>query len=86
MSTQSIRNICDMMERAIKFIQKEIRAKERRTQSLTERLEKLQCKENSDAVQIEEITADIQDLQGQLENDRAQLSAFQEEFTASCGQ
>lgn len=86
MSTQSIRNICDMMERAIKFIQKEIRAKERRTQSLTERLEKLQCKENSDAAQIEEITADIQDLQGQLENDRAQLSAFQEEFTASCGQ
>ena len=85
MSTQSIRKVCDMMERAIKHIEQEINAKELRIQNLTERLKKLQSNPNPDPAQIHEIKKDIQELEDQLERDRAQLNAFQEEFSASCG-
>lgn len=80
-----VRNVCDMMARAIKHIEQEIKAKERRIQNLTERLKKLQSQPNPDLTQIQEIKKDIQELEDQLETDRPQLNAFQEEFAASCG-
>lgn len=85
MSTQPMRNVCDLMARAIKHIEREITAKERRVQNLTERLEKLQNQPNPDLAQIQEIKKDIQELESQLKTDRPQLNAFKEEFSASCG-
>ena len=85
MPTQSIRNVCDVLERAVKHIAQEINVKESRIQNLTERLKKLQGHPNPDPAQIQEIKQDIQELEDQLERDRAQLNAFQEEFAASCG-
>jgi predicted nucleic acid-binding Zn-ribbon protein len=85
MPTQSIRNVCDMMAKAIKHIEQSIKAKEHQIRSLTERLEKLKSQTNPDPIQIQEIEADRQKLEEELNNDRPQLIAFQEEFAASCG-
>ena len=86
MSTKPKRSGCDLMEDAIKFIEQQIKSKERRIRILTERLTKLESQPNPDPDQIQELRADIQALEDQLENtDRPQLSAFQEEFAASCG-
>lgn len=86
MPTQPMRSGCDLMAEAIKFIGQEITAKERRIQTLMERLKKLHSQPNPDPAQIEEIEQDIQELEDQLEmTDRPQLNAFQEEFAASCG-
>lgn len=85
MSTHVKPNACDVMARAIIFIKQEIKAKELRIKILTERLQKLQSQPNPDPTQIREIKTDIQDLEDQLENDRSQLNAFEEEFAASCG-
>lgn len=85
MPTESIRNVCDMMAKAIKHIAEEIKAKELRIRSLEERLEKLQSHPDPDPLQIQQIEADMQELEDQLKTDRAQLNAFQEEFAASCG-
>ena len=85
MPPQSKRSVCDMMERAIKFIEQEITAKESRVQDLKERLSKLQSQPNPDPAQIQEISTDLQKLEDQLDTDRSQLNAFQEEFAADCG-
>ena len=86
MSTRRPLSGCDVMANAIKFIRQEIKAKEARIRTLTERLEKMQAQPNSDLDQIQEIKADIQELEDQLETtDRPQLNAFEEEFAASCG-
>ncbi|HZF41052.1 MAG TPA: hypothetical protein VE715_19675 [Blastocatellia bacterium] len=85
MSIQSIRNVCDMMARAIKHIEQEIKAEERRIQNLKKRLRQLQSQPNPDLAKIQEIKTDIKELEVQLEMDRSQLNAFQEEFAASCG-
>lgn len=86
MSTKSTRSGCDVMAEAIKFIKQEIKAKEARIRVLTERLEKLHSQPNPDPDQIQEIKADIQELEDQLETTaRPQLNAFEEEFAASCG-
>jgi hypothetical protein len=74
------------MADAIKFIEQQIKSKERRIRILTERLTKLQSEPNPDPDQIQELRADIQALEDQLEmTDRPQLNAFEEEFAASCG-
>ena len=86
MATKSMRSGCDLMAEAIKFIQKEIESKEARIRALTERLNKLQSQSNPEPEKIQEIRADIQEIEDQLGNtDRPQLSAFEEEFAASCG-
>lgn len=86
MSNTSIQNVCEMMAGAIRFIKREIESKEARIRALTERLKKLQSQPNPDPSQIQETTADIQELEEQLETtDRPQLNAFEEEFAASCG-
>ncbi|MET0582750.1 MAG: hypothetical protein ABWX88_06820 [Pseudoxanthomonas sp.] len=85
MSDQPLRNVCDMMAKAIKHIEQEIKTKERRIRSLSQRIQKLQSTPNPDLIQINEIKADMQELEDQLEMDRPQLVAFQEEFAASCG-
>lgn len=85
MASTSARSGCDVMADAIKFIRQEIRSKEARIRMLTQRLEKLQSQPDPDLSQIEEIKADIREFEGQLEaTDRPQLSAFEEEFAASC--
>ncbi|GAB3092712.1 hypothetical protein [Lysobacter terrae] len=86
MATPSARSGCQVMADAIKFIRQEIQSKEARIRMLTQRLEKLQSQPDPDLSQIEEIKADIRELESQLEStDRPQLSAFEEEFAASCG-
>ena len=86
MATKPTRSGCDVMADAIKFIKQEIKSKEARIRILTERLQKLQSQPNADPDQIQEIRADIQKLEEQLEmTDRPQLIAFEEEFAASCG-
>jgi len=85
MPTESIRDVCDMMAKAIGHIEQEIKAKERRIRSLAERLGKLQSQPDPDPLQIQQIKADMQELEDQLKTDRPQLNAFQEEFAASCG-
>jgi chromosome segregation ATPase len=74
-----------MMARAIKHIEQEIKAKERRIQNLKKRLGQLQSGPNPDLAKIQEIKTDIKELDVQLEMDRTQLNAFKEEFGASCG-
>ena len=81
----AVRNVCDMMARAITHIEQEIAAKERRVEVLGERIAKLQAKPDPDLAQIQELEGDIQELEEQLKTDRSQLGAFQEEFAASCG-
>ena len=85
MSTQSIRNVCDMMARAIEHIKQDINVKGRRIQTLTERIKKLQSQPNPDWALIQDLKTDRQELEDELETDRSQLAAFEEEFAASCG-
>lgn len=85
MATQPVRTVCDLMARAIKHIQQEIKAKQGRVRNLSERLKKLEGQPNPDKAQIAEIRGDIQELEGELKTDLSQLNAFQEEHAASCG-
>ncbi len=85
MSTQPMHNVCNTLARAIAHIRQEIGTKESRIRSLTERLGKLQSQPNPDMTQIQEIKKDRQELEEQLEMDRPQLNAFEDEFAASCG-
>ena len=85
MATQPMRTVCDLMARAIKHIQQEIKAKQGRVRNLSERLKKLESQPNPDKAQIAEIRGDIQELEGELKTDLSQLNAFQEEHAASCG-
>lgn len=85
MQTQSIRKVCEMLDKAIEFIAKEIKEKEHRLQGLKERLGKLKDHPDTDQGQIQEIRNEIEYLEANLEKDRAQLMGFQEEFSAACG-
>jgi chromosome segregation ATPase len=85
MAESGARDVCDMLEDAVKFIEREIAAKEDRIEVLTTRIQKLESQPDPDLGQIAELQADIQELEVQLKSDRPQLTAFQEEFTAACG-
>lgn len=86
MSTENIvRSVCNMMAKAINYLEQEIAAKERQIDTLRARLVKLHSESNSDQVLIQEIKTDMQGLEDRLGTDRSQLTAFQEEFAASCG-
>lgn len=76
--------VCDMMGRAIKHIEQEIKAQELRIRTLKERRDKLQSQPNPDPAQIEEIEKDIKELEAKLELDQAHLGAFKEEFAIHC--
>ena len=76
-------NVCDVMDKAIQHIEREIKAKERRIANLRERTETL-VSQNPDLAHLRELEKDIGELEDQLETDRFQLAAFQEEFAASC--
>jgi predicted nucleic acid-binding Zn-ribbon protein len=84
MTESGPRDVCDLLEDAIKFIKQDIAAKEARIEVLTGRLQKLQDQQDPDLAQIAEIQADIQQLETELASDRPQLSAFEEEFAAAC--
>lgn len=85
MTTKSIRSGCDLMADAIQFIKQEIEAKRGRLRKLTRRLEALLSQPDPDQSLILAIEEDIRELEDELETDRAQLNAFEEEFAASCG-
>jgi capsule polysaccharide export protein KpsE/RkpR len=82
MSELGVRDVCDMLRDAVKFI--EIAQKEERITVLTARLHKLQSQPDPNPEQIAEIKADIQALEAQLKSDRSQLTAFKEEVQAHC--
>jgi chromosome segregation ATPase len=73
-----------MLEGAIEFISREIEAKEARIVGLTALIEKLQGRTEPDRELIAEFRSEIDALNSQLESDRAQLTAFTEEFQANC--
>ncbi|NDZ15922.1 hypothetical protein C7T35_31955 [Variovorax sp. WS11] len=68
-TTQSIG--CDIMKRAIAQMKQEIKRKGERIQAQSE--------------QIEKLGLELKSLENELETDLAQLNAFEEEFSASCG-
>ena len=76
---------CSLLAGSLRQLEGEIKEKERRIQTLNARLEKLQSQPDPDPDRIEEIKADIQDLETQLEADRPMLRAFQEEYRSLCG-
>jgi chromosome segregation ATPase len=77
-------SVCQMMARLIKALKQEIKDKEQRILTLNGRLSKLQSQPNPDPALIQEIKADIHDLEAQLPTDRSQLEAAENEFAASC--
>ncbi len=85
MTTKSIRSGCDLMADAIQFIKQEIEAKRGRLRKLKRRLEALLSQPDPDQSLILAIEEDVRELEDELETDRAQLNAFEEEFAASCG-
>ena len=80
-----VEDACDMMARAIKHLREHLDRKSRRVGILQERLEMLKEQPTPDQAQITELENDIRELEEELESDRAQLAAFEEEFAASCG-
>jgi len=84
MAELGVRDVCDMLRDAVKFIEDEIAQKEERITVLTARLHKLQSQPDPNPEQIAEIKADIQALEAQLKSDRPQLTAFKEEVQAIC--
>jgi len=72
------------MAKWIKSIEQEINAKEGRVNNLRARITKLQSQPDPDLAQIQELEEDIRELERQLESDRPQLPAFEEEFLAVC--
>jgi chromosome segregation ATPase len=76
---------CGLLAGSLRQLEKEIKDKDRRIQTLKARLEKLQSQPDPDPDHIEEIKADVQDLETQLETDRPMLKAFQEEYRSLCG-
>lgn len=85
MATGTLSAGCDLMRRAIISMRQEIPRKEARLRVLENRLAKLLSQPNPGAAQVAELKADIAELEAQLVQDRSQLNAFEEEFSASCG-
>jgi len=85
MATSSgIDRVCATMRDGIKFLKQEIKQKESQIDILTARLRKLQSQSDPNSSAVKEIKDDIQKLENELVNDRAQLNAFEEEVSASC--
>lgn len=84
MATGGIDSVCAMMRRGIEFLKREIKQKETQIGILTARLQKLQSQPSADATIVKEIRDDIAKLENELVTDRAQLSAFEDEVSASC--
>jgi chromosome segregation ATPase len=79
-----LRSICDVFRKAIEDLRKEIARKEKQVSDLQSRIHELVGQPNPDAAQIELLQGQLADFKIDLESDRAQLSAFEEEFSASC--
>jgi chromosome segregation ATPase len=78
-------SVCQMMARLIESLKQEINTKQRRIQILNERLIKLQSQPKPDPVRVQETQAEIRELKDQLQTDRSQLDAAENEYAASCG-
>jgi hypothetical protein len=77
-------SFCQLLARHIAYLKQEIRNKEHRIRTLNARLSELLSQPNPDPAVIQEIRADIQELEVELETDRPQLNATEEDFAASC--
>lgn len=80
----ALERVCAMMARAIATTKQDITFKERQIDTLRHRISKLQGQPNPDESLIQELKGDIRELEEQLERDRSQLLAFEDEFAASC--
>jgi chromosome segregation ATPase len=76
--------VCKLFAKALKQIEKDIRDKERRVRALGDEIGDLQRQPKPDQAKIQELAQRRQELESELETDRSQLGAFQEEFSASC--
>jgi hypothetical protein len=79
-----LRSICDVFRKAIEDLRKEIPRKEKQVSDLQARIHQLVSQPNPDAAQVELLQEQLADFKVVLESDRAQLNAFEEEFSASC--
>ena len=85
MATGQVQDICGTMKKFIVSMKKEIKRKEDTIQRQQERLRKLTAQPNPDAVMVQEIRDDIARTERELVDDRGQLNALEEEFSAACG-
>jgi chromosome segregation ATPase len=81
----ALNRVCDMLARGIEQLLKDVRAGEARQTELQARLAKVSAQTPPDRNRIEEVKRDLATNTTRLEQDRAQLTAFQEEHSASCG-
>lgn len=75
---------CGMMARWIAATRKEIESKERRIHALESLLREIKADPASSAAYVEAIEKEIAALASELEVDRHQLQALEEEYAASC--
>jgi len=85
MATGRVQDICGTMKRFIESMKKEMKRKEAAIQRQQERLRKLTGQPNPDAMLVQEIRDDIARMERELVDDRGQLNALEEEFSAACG-
>ncbi|HEY7153625.1 MAG TPA: hypothetical protein VH575_06680 [Gemmataceae bacterium] len=81
----TVETACQMMARSIQFLKREIEAKKRRRRQLEGTLQKLLSQPNPDPALVQDLKRHIQELETELESDRTDLSAFENEYAASCG-
>ena len=85
MATGQVQDICGTMKKSIVSMKKEIKGKEDTIQRQQERLRKLTAQPNPDSVMVQEIRDDIARMKRELVDERGQLNAVEEEFSAACG-
>jgi hypothetical protein len=79
-----LRSACEMMDAAIKQMERDIINKERQIRSNIQLIDRLESQPNPDTALIGELKRLNDRLQNEIDSDRPQLGAFQEEFSASC--
>jgi hypothetical protein len=75
---------CEEFAFAIQMLQREIPELEKLVQALRSLLKRLQSRPNPDQAQIQQVTADLQSRNDQLEHAQGQLAAFQAVFDENC--
>jgi peptidoglycan hydrolase CwlO-like protein len=75
---------CEEFAFAIQMLQQEIPELEKLVQALRSLLKRLQSRPNPDQAQIQQVTADLQSRNEQLEGAQGQLAAFQAVFDENC--
>jgi chromosome segregation ATPase len=76
--------VCNLLGRAIAELQRQLHEKEVALAMAKSHLRDLQHQRPPDPEKIRLAKAEVKRLESEVETDRAQLQAFQEEFSAEC--